>query len=139
MRIPQARIFTIVSASVCCALAIIAAHARAASLSGDVNLDGNINSADRIELADFLLGRASLSPEALGNADLNIDGTVDVADFIDLNTLTRLVAMNWSSVDAGGGTSQGGAFTLFGTIGQGDAGTMSGGGFTLEGGLVPGF
>lgn len=44
-----------------------------------------------------------------------------------------------STIDAGGGTSSGGAFLLNGSIGQSDAGSvMSGGPFTLAGGFWPG-
>jgi hypothetical protein len=44
-------------------------------------------------------------------------------------------AINWSTVDGGGGTSTGGVYTVSGTIGQPDAGVMSGGNFTLTGGF----
>ena len=45
----------------------------------------------------------------------------------------------WHTVDGGGGTSSGGAFTLIGSIGQPDAGApMSGGAFALTGGFWPG-
>lgn len=44
-------------------------------------------------------------------------------------------AIDWYTVDGGGGTSTGGSFTLSGTIGQPDAGVMSGGSFTLSGGF----
>lgn len=45
-------------------------------------------------------------------------------------------AIDWYTIDGGGGTSSGGSFTLSGTIGQPDAGpTMSGGSFTLTGGF----
>jgi hypothetical protein len=44
-------------------------------------------------------------------------------------------AIDWSTIDGGGGTSTGGGFTVSGTIGQPDAGTLSGGGFTLSGGF----
>jgi hypothetical protein len=44
-------------------------------------------------------------------------------------------SIDWYSVDGGGGTSSGGAYTLSGTIGQPDAGTMAGGGYTLSGGF----
>ena len=40
----------------------------------------------------------------------------------------------WWTVDGGGGASQGGTFTLNGTVGQADAGTISGGNFSLTGG-----
>ena len=42
----------------------------------------------------------------------------------------------WYSVDGGGGTSLGGAYSLTGTIGQCDAGTMNGGVYALYGGFV---
>ncbi len=49
-------------------------------------------------------------------------------------------AINWYSIDGGGGTSSGGGFTLTGVIGQPDAGpTMSGGQFQLSGGFLPAF
>ena len=44
-------------------------------------------------------------------------------------------ALDWFTVDGGGGTSSGGAYTLAGTIGQPDAGTLSGGAFSLVGGF----
>lgn len=47
-------------------------------------------------------------------------------------------ALDWHTVDGGGGTMSGGAFSLSGTAGQPDAGVMSGGSFTLQGGFWPG-
>jgi len=44
-------------------------------------------------------------------------------------------AIDWYTIDGGGGTSTGGDFSLSGTIGQPDAGVMSGGDFTLTGGF----
>ena len=44
-------------------------------------------------------------------------------------------AVDWSTVDGGGGTSTGGVYAVTGTIGQPDAGRMSGGNFTLDGGF----
>lgn len=44
-------------------------------------------------------------------------------------------AIDWFTIDGGGGASSGGAYTLSGTIGQPDAGVMSGGNFTLQGGF----
>jgi hypothetical protein len=44
-------------------------------------------------------------------------------------------AVDWFTVDGGGGTSQGGAYALTGTLGQPDAGQMSGGRFSLTGGF----
>ena len=47
-------------------------------------------------------------------------------------------AIDWFTLDGGGGASSGGSFTLTGTIGQPDAGTLSGGNYTLQGGFWPG-
>jgi hypothetical protein len=44
-------------------------------------------------------------------------------------------AINWWTIDCGGGTSTGGDYALSGTIGQPDAGHMSGGPFAIEGGF----
>ena len=45
-------------------------------------------------------------------------------------------AIDWFTIDGGGGVSSGGAFTLSGTIGQWDASpTMTGGDFALTGGF----
>ena len=43
-------------------------------------------------------------------------------------------ALDWSTVDGGGGSSTGGVYSVSGTIGQPDTGAMSGGNFTLQGG-----
>lgn len=44
-------------------------------------------------------------------------------------------AINWFTVDGGGGDSSGGQYTLRGTIGQPDAGIMSAAGFSISGGF----
>jgi len=44
-------------------------------------------------------------------------------------------AVDWSTIDGGGGTSTGGTYQVMGTIGQPDAGAMSGGSYTLQGGF----
>jgi hypothetical protein len=44
-------------------------------------------------------------------------------------------SIDWHSIDAGGGTSSGGAFTLAGTIGEPESILMSGGSYSLEGGF----
>ena len=43
--------------------------------------------------------------------------------------------LSWVSIDGGGGTSSGGAYSVSGTIGQPDAGVLSGGNYTLVGGF----
>src|SRR5688572_10008288 len=59
-----------------------------------------------------------------------------------LISASRLAAQNfavdWFTLNGGGGMSTGGVYIVSGTIGQADAGTMSGGNFTLEGGFWPG-
>ena len=50
------------------------------------------------------------------------------------------MAIDWSTIDGGSGTSTGGAFSLAGTIGQPDAAsnpTLTGGTFELTGGFWP--
>ena len=44
-------------------------------------------------------------------------------------------ALDWFTLDGGGGTSTGGVYSVSGTIGQPDAGVMNGGPFTLVGGF----
>jgi hypothetical protein len=44
-------------------------------------------------------------------------------------------SIDWFTIDGGGGTSSGGAYSVTGTIGQPDAGHMSGGQYTLTGGF----
>ena len=44
-------------------------------------------------------------------------------------------AIDWFTIDGGGGTSTGGVYSVSGTIGQPDAGTMSGGSYSLVGGF----
>jgi hypothetical protein len=44
-------------------------------------------------------------------------------------------AIDWSTIDGGGGTSTGGVYSVSGSIGQPDAGAMSGGIFSLTGGF----
>jgi hypothetical protein len=49
--------------------------------------------------------------------------------------------LSWSTIDSGGGTSNGGSYAISGTIGQPDAGPstpMTGGPFSLVGGFWPG-
>ena len=48
-------------------------------------------------------------------------------------------AIDWFTIDGGGGQSSGGAYTLQGTIGQSDSATSSGGNYTLHGGFWSAF
>src|SRR6185369_4635099 len=45
------------------------------------------------------------------------------------------LSVNWWTVDGGGGTSSGGAYSVTGTIGQPDAGAMTGGAYAIVGGF----
>ena len=58
---------------------------------------------------------------------LNALGTV--------RTPAQTYSVDWFTIDGGGGTSSGGAYTVNGTIGQPDAGRMSGGPYSLVGGF----
>jgi hypothetical protein len=44
-------------------------------------------------------------------------------------------ALDWFTIDGGGGASTGGVYSVSGTIGQADAGTMAGANFRLDGGF----
>ena len=44
-------------------------------------------------------------------------------------------AIDWFTLDGGGGTSTNGQFSVSGTIGQADAGKSSGGGYVIDGGF----
>jgi len=44
-------------------------------------------------------------------------------------------AIDWFTIDGGGGTSTGGIYSVNGTTGQPDAGLLSGGNFALQGGF----
>jgi hypothetical protein len=49
--------------------------------------------------------------------------------------LSAQYAIDWFTIDGGGGTSTGGVYAVSGTIGQPDAGVLSGGGYSLAGGF----
>jgi len=44
-------------------------------------------------------------------------------------------AVDWFTVDGGGGTSTSGVYSVSGTVGQPDAGHMSGGNYAIDGGF----
>ena len=53
-----------------------------------------------------------------------------------LNATAQSYAIDWHTIDGGGGTSAGGVYSLSGTIGQHDAGgPMTGGAYSLTGGF----
>ncbi len=55
--------------------------------------------------------------------------------FFCLRASAQSYAIDWSTIDGGGGTSTGGVYSVSGTIGQPDAGHMSGGNYSIDGGF----
>jgi len=51
------------------------------------------------------------------------------------SVLAQSYSIDWFSIDAGGGTSTGGVYSVSGTIGQPDSGVSSGGNYSLIGGF----
>jgi hypothetical protein len=64
---------------------------------------------------------------------------LSVALTVGATSASAPVALNyeitWFTIDGGGGDSEGGGYSLSGTIGQPDAGVLTGGGYTLNGGF----
>lgn len=54
---------------------------------------------------------------------------------LPLRLVAQTYAVDWFTIDGGGGTSSGGNYTLTGTIGQPDADAMIGGSYSLVGGF----
>jgi hypothetical protein len=46
-------------------------------------------------------------------------------------------AIDWFTIDGGGGTSSNNTYVVSGTIGQPDAGSLTGGAYSVEGGFWP--
>src|SRR5688572_30141211 len=61
--------------------------------------------------------------------------SICAALLVGSSALAQQFAIDWFTIDGGGGTSTGGVFSVSGTIGQPDAGSLSGGNFTLQGGF----
>jgi len=57
------------------------------------------------------------------------------AMFLIASSRAQNYAIDWFTLDGGGGTSAGGVFSVRGTIGQPDAGALSGGNVSLTGGF----
>ncbi len=55
--------------------------------------------------------------------------------FLAVLNASAQYAIDWFTLDCGGGQSSAGSYTLQGTIGQSDATTSSGGAYTLQGGF----
>ena len=58
-----------------------------------------------------------------------------VAAFLPTCTQCQSYAIDWFTIDGGGGTSTGGAYSVSSTIGQPDAGRMTGASYALDGGF----
>jgi len=64
-----------------------------------------------------------------------ITSLILVGLFLSAAASAQDFTLNWLTMDGGGGTSRGGAYTISGTIGQFDAGPSSGGPFVIHGGF----
>lgn len=62
-------------------------------------------------------------------------GIVTLAALANAVLAAGAFAVNWWSIDGGGGASNGGSYALRGTIGQTDAVVASGGSYVLYGGF----
>src|SRR5262245_55456164 len=58
-----------------------------------------------------------------------------VAVLLSASARAQQYSIDWFTLDAGGGTSSGGAYSVSGTIGQPDAGKLAGGSYVVEGGF----
>lgn len=58
-----------------------------------------------------------------------------VAAFLPVWAQGQSYAIDWFTIDGGGGTSTGGVYSVSGTIGQPDAGRMTGASYALDGGF----
>jgi hypothetical protein len=66
---------------------------------------------------------------------LIIGASVALLLFATASSHAQSFAIDWFTIDGGGGTSTGGVFSVSGTIGQPDAGASSGGNYSLIGGF----
>ncbi len=66
---------------------------------------------------------------------MKIKVIVVLVSFLSLTVARAQYAIDWFTVDGGGGTSTNSQYSVSGTIGQPDAGSMSGGNYTLAGGF----
>src|SRR5438128_190465 len=69
------------------------------------------------------------------NSLLALVVAVTLSLFVGSEARGQNYSIDWFTIDGGGGTSSGGAYSLSGTIGQSDAGRLSGDSFALDGGF----
>ena len=72
-----------------------------ACIKGDVNVDGVVNSDDRVFLQKWLVHMVSDNELDLENADVNFDGEIDVMDLVELSRLCK------QNTNSGSGSSDG--------------------------------
>ena len=72
-----------------------------ACIKGDVNVDGVVNSDDRVLLQKWLVHMVSDNELDLENADVNFDGEIDVMDLVELSRLCK------QNTNSGSGSSDG--------------------------------
>ena len=77
-----------------------------------------------LAMATMILGSSAVLAQTNGGASAGLGTGYD---------------LSWWTVDGGGGTVNGGGYTMMGTAGQADTGpALSGGGYTLTGGFWAG-
>ena len=54
------------------------------TLKGDVNMDGQVNSADIVRLVDYILEKENPTPCDVEACDVNEDGDINVSDITSL-------------------------------------------------------
>lgn len=52
----------------------------ASTVSGDINLDGSVSTADAVTLSKYIMKKTTLLKDAYENADINSDGKVNIID-----------------------------------------------------------
>ncbi len=59
---------------------------------GDVNMDGNVDVLDILQMVGYILGTVDLTPSQFSAADLNGDSSIDILDIVEL--ADRILNMN---------------------------------------------
>jgi hypothetical protein len=89
-----------------------------------------------------------IKPELKENQEINMKNKTIIIHRLQFWVLLLIISvastansqydLSWYTIDSGGGRSNGGPYTLTGTIGQPDAAYSAGGGYELLGGFWPG-